>query len=188
MDAPDSVPPSVRLEGEKIRRTSLYVEVDHVETDDAHAKEDEWPPDGEVMGTSMIEKVESRVDPVENTESKSLRRGDELRGREDERVESREVEGKLGEQSKDDGCQQDGRTCDTGGATSGTSHNSKRVGAGPLTEDEANQHRNSKPNVTTGVPRPPTSLPYDTPRPTHIANPPRRHGRLKMQPTKVSQA
>jgi hypothetical protein len=40
-DAPDSVPPSVRLEGERNRRTSLNVDVDDVETDDDHAEDDD---------------------------------------------------------------------------------------------------------------------------------------------------
>ncbi|KIJ05642.1 hypothetical protein PAXINDRAFT_21119, partial [Paxillus involutus ATCC 200175] len=40
-DAPDSVPPSVRLEGERNRRTSLNVDVDVVETDDNHAEDDD---------------------------------------------------------------------------------------------------------------------------------------------------
>ncbi|KIJ10121.1 hypothetical protein PAXINDRAFT_16827 [Paxillus involutus ATCC 200175] len=41
--------------------------------------EEEWVDgrDGEVMGTSTIEKVESRVDPVENAKLKSSKRGDE---------------------------------------------------------------------------------------------------------------
>ncbi|KIK76305.1 hypothetical protein PAXRUDRAFT_835406 [Paxillus rubicundulus Ve08.2h10] len=34
--------------------------------------------------------------------------------------------------------------------------------------------------------RPPTPLPIATPRPTHLTNPPRRRGRLKAAPTKVS--
>ncbi|KIJ07342.1 hypothetical protein PAXINDRAFT_19455, partial [Paxillus involutus ATCC 200175] len=46
-DAPDSVPPSVRLEGEKIRRTSLCVELTDVETndvDETSAEEAGRPP------------------------------------------------------------------------------------------------------------------------------------------------
>jgi hypothetical protein len=40
-DAPGQPPPSVRLEGEKNKASSLYVEVDHVETDDDHAEDDD---------------------------------------------------------------------------------------------------------------------------------------------------
>ncbi|KIJ13525.1 hypothetical protein PAXINDRAFT_13642 [Paxillus involutus ATCC 200175] len=208
-DAPGSQPPSVRLEGEKDKALSLYVEANHDEADDHDVgtvdhdtqqsprrpvgtqdgdtrppsepteppdeKERERGVDGEFRGTSTVEEVET----VEGVEPNASRRIDEPGDEGNEELRSREVEGELGDQSEGDGCQRDGRTIDTGDATSGTTPDSKQVKAGPLTEDEANQHRNGKPNVTTGVPRPPTSLPYDTPRPTHIANPPRRRGRLK---------
>jgi hypothetical protein len=61
--------------------------------------------------------------------------------------ESREVEGERGGQSEDDGCQRDGRTNDTGDATSSASCDSKRVEAAPLADDEDGQQRNGKPDV-----------------------------------------
>ncbi|KIJ08147.1 hypothetical protein PAXINDRAFT_18692, partial [Paxillus involutus ATCC 200175] len=189
MNSPGSKPPSVGLEGERIRRSSLHVEADDVKTNDDRVEnghntqqsprrpvgttdgderrpngpteppdEEEWADgrDGEVTGTSTIEKVESRVDPVENAESKSSRRGDEPRGREDEGVETREVEGEERGQSEGDGCQRDGRTIDTGDATSGTTPDSKRVEAGPLADDETSQQRNGRPNVSNHSPTPST--------------------------------
>ncbi|KIJ08782.1 hypothetical protein PAXINDRAFT_18099 [Paxillus involutus ATCC 200175] len=240
-DAPDSVPPSVRLEGERIRLTSLYIEVDDAETDNDHPEDNDRdendhdtqqsprrpvgttdgderrpngptePPDeekgadggyGEQEVESTIKHVETTkpgqvevkevehvegVEDVKDVKSRESRRGDEPRGRGDNGVETREVEGEERGQSEDDGCQRDGRTCDTDGATSGTSHDSKRVGAGPLAEDEASQQRNGKPSTTKHVPGPPTPHPYNTTRPTHHANPPRRRGRLKLPPTNVSQ-
>ncbi|KIJ10219.1 hypothetical protein PAXINDRAFT_16729 [Paxillus involutus ATCC 200175] len=183
-DVPGSLPPSVQLEGEKIRCTSLHVKLTDVEmndVDETSAEEDGRPPgqskarkpprdpvgtpdgnmrrpngpteppdeeewadgrDGEVTGTSTTEKVELRVDPVENTGSKLSRRGDKPRGREDKRVESKEVEGELGEQSEDDGCQRDGRTNDAGDATSSASCDSLRVKTGTLADDEAGQQHN----------------------------------------------
>ncbi|KIJ12433.1 hypothetical protein PAXINDRAFT_14757 [Paxillus involutus ATCC 200175] len=49
-DAPDSVPPSVRLEGERNRRTSLNIEVDDVETDDNHTQQPSRHPVGTTDG------------------------------------------------------------------------------------------------------------------------------------------
>ncbi|KIJ05069.1 hypothetical protein PAXINDRAFT_21646, partial [Paxillus involutus ATCC 200175] len=200
---PDSKPPSVRLEGESGKQSSLNVKSTDVEDDpddqttprdpagmqdgDTHPPNEPTEPpdeegrrDGEVRG-------KSRVQTVETDESSQ---GDQAEGEGDEgdkRVKSRAVEGEIGGQSEGVGGHQDGRTNDTGDVAGSTSCESGRLETSPLTEDEANQHRNGKPNVTTGIPRPPTSLPYDTPRPTHIANPPRCRGRLKTAPTKVSQ-
>ncbi|KIJ07197.1 hypothetical protein PAXINDRAFT_19600 [Paxillus involutus ATCC 200175] len=208
-DAPDSVPPSVRIEGERNRLTSLYVEVNHVETDDDHAEDDDHtqPPSRHPVGTTDGDERrpsepteppdekhgEREVDgelgdksKVETRRSKKSRRGDEPRGREDEESRSREVEGKEGGQSEGDACQRDGRTNDTGDATSSASCNSSRVETGALAEHEDGQHRDGIRNASMNVPGPPSPLPYAMPRPTHIANPPRRRGRLKSPPTKVS--
>ncbi|KIJ12712.1 hypothetical protein PAXINDRAFT_14470 [Paxillus involutus ATCC 200175] len=206
-DAPGSQPPSIRLEGEKDKASSLYVEVDHVETDDDHTqqpsrhpvgttdgnercpseptepldkKERERGVDGEVRGTSTVKEVE-------DAKSKSSRRVDEPGDDRDDGDESREVEDERGGQSEDDVCQQDGRTYDTGDATSSVNRNSKRVEAAPLADDKDGQQRNGKPDVTKHVPGPPTPHPSNTNQPTHHANPPRRHGRLKTLPTNVSQ-
>ncbi|KIJ09605.1 hypothetical protein PAXINDRAFT_17310 [Paxillus involutus ATCC 200175] len=257
--SPGSVPPSVRLEGERIRLTSPYIEVDDVEATTPDSKppsirlkgesgkqsslnvkstdvEDDpddqttprdpagmqdgdmrppngptEPPDeekgadggyGEQEVESTIKHVETTepgrveveevkhvegVEDVKDVETNASRRVDEPGDEEVEELRSRGVEGETGGQSEDDGCQRDGRTCDTGGATSGTSHDSKRVRAGPLAEDEASQQRNGKPSMTKHVPGPPTPHPSDTTRPTHLANPPRHRGRLKSPPTNVSQ-
>ncbi|KIJ04995.1 hypothetical protein PAXINDRAFT_21725, partial [Paxillus involutus ATCC 200175] len=217
-DAPDSVPPSVRLEGERNRLTSLYVEVDHVETDDDHAEDDDHaqqpsrhpvgtpdgderrpseptePPDEkdgerEVDGELGVKsKVKTRVETVKGVEPNASRRVDEPGDEGNEESRSREVEGEARGQSEGDDCQRDGRTNDTGDATSSASCDSLRVETGALAEHEDGQQQNGTQNVSTNVPTPPTPLPYDTKRPTHHANPPRRRGRLKSPPTKVSQA
>ncbi|KIJ05737.1 hypothetical protein PAXINDRAFT_21032, partial [Paxillus involutus ATCC 200175] len=102
-DAPDSVPPSVRLEGERNRRTSLNVDVVDVETDDNHAEDDDHtqqpsrhpvgtpdgdlrrpngptePPDeekGARRGNGEM-KVDRRVETVEEVEMNASRRVDE---------------------------------------------------------------------------------------------------------------
>ncbi|KIJ08169.1 hypothetical protein PAXINDRAFT_18670, partial [Paxillus involutus ATCC 200175] len=193
-------------------RTSLNVDVVDVETDDNHAEDDDHtqqpsrhpvgtpdgdlrrpngptePPDeekGARRGNGEM-KVDRRVETVEEVEMNASRRVDEPGDEEVEESRSRGVEGETGGQSEDDGCQRDGRTIDTGDATSGTTPDSKRVEAGPLADDEDGQQRNGKPDVTKHVPGPPTPHPSDTTRPTHLANPPRRRGRLKTPPTNVS--
>ncbi|KIJ05131.1 hypothetical protein PAXINDRAFT_21585 [Paxillus involutus ATCC 200175] len=138
----------------------------------------------EGVGTKKSRRVDKPE--VEEVETKSSRRGDEPRGREDEESRSREVEGKEGGQSEGDACQRDGRTNDTGDATSSASCNSSRVETGALAEHEDGQHRDGIRNASMNVPGPPSPLPYAMPRPTHITNPPRRRGRLKSPPTKVS--
>ncbi|KAF8833137.1 hypothetical protein BDN67DRAFT_1017906 [Paxillus ammoniavirescens] len=128
--APGSVPPSVRLKGEKNKVTSLHVETNDVETeDDDHVEEDPddqnpprnpvgttdgdkrhpngptEPPDkkeGE-RGVNGELKVETTVETVENVESRESSRVDEP---EDEGVErelrSKEVEDELGGTVEDD--------------------------------------------------------------------------------------
>ncbi|KIJ09850.1 hypothetical protein PAXINDRAFT_17104, partial [Paxillus involutus ATCC 200175] len=165
-DAPDSVPLSVRLEGERNRLTSLYVEVDHVETDDDHAEDDDHaqqpsrhpvgttdgderrpseptePPD-EKHGEREVDGELGDKSKVETRRSKKSRRGDEQRGREDEESRSREVEDKAGGQSDDEDGHRDGRMIDTGSPTSGTSHDSLRVETGALADNEASQQCNA---------------------------------------------
>ncbi|KIJ06232.1 hypothetical protein PAXINDRAFT_20565 [Paxillus involutus ATCC 200175] len=212
-DAPGSQPPSVRLEGEKDKASSLYVEFDHVGTDDDHAEDDDYtqqpsrhpvgttdgderrpskptePPD-EKEGDRGVDGKSSRVEGVEGVESKTSRRVDKPGGKgdegDDEELRSREVEDKAGGQSDDEDGHRDGRTIDTGSPTSGTSHDSLRVETGALADNKAGQQCNGKPNVSTNSPGPSTPFPYITKRPTHIANPPRRRGRLKTLSTNVS--
>ncbi|KAF8839059.1 hypothetical protein BDN67DRAFT_1012597 [Paxillus ammoniavirescens] len=175
--APGSVPPSVRLEGERNGLTSLNVGVDDVETNGDHVKVDhktQKPPRGPV-GTQDGDmrcpnepteppdddkgarrgKVESRIKPVETKES---RRGDEPRGRGVEEMKSKEVEVETGDQNGVDDSHRDGRMNDTG-----------------------------RPDITKYTPGPHTPHPSDTTRPTHLTNPPQRRGRLKSTPTNVSQ-
>ncbi|KAF8837634.1 hypothetical protein BDN67DRAFT_1013711 [Paxillus ammoniavirescens] len=174
-DASGSIPPSVRLEGEKIRPSSLYVKAIHVETDDNDVQDDHndhdtqqsprrpvgtpdsdehrpngptEPPDekdGEREVDSELgdkSKVEMRVEMVERVETKELSRVGQPGGRGVEETKSREVKDELGGTDKDDSCQRDGRTCDTGDAMSSTSCDSGRVEAGLLAEDEEGQQRN----------------------------------------------
>ncbi|KAF8834070.1 hypothetical protein BDN67DRAFT_633140 [Paxillus ammoniavirescens] len=102
-------------------------------------------------------------------------------------TKSREVKDELGGTDEDDGCQRDGRMCDTGDATSSTSCDSGRVKAGLLAEDKEGQQRNDMRKASKHVPGPPTPHPSDTTRPTHLTNPPRHQGQLKSTPTNVSQ-
>ncbi|KIJ12073.1 hypothetical protein PAXINDRAFT_15101 [Paxillus involutus ATCC 200175] len=139
----------------------------------------------EVKGTSTVKEVKD----IKDIKSRESRRGDEPRGRGGNGVETREVEGEERGQSKDDACRRDGRTIDTGDATSSASCNSLRVETGALADDKAGQQCNGKLRVSTNSPEPstpPTPLPYATKRPTHHPNLPHRQGRLKMAPTNVS--
>ncbi|KIJ11552.1 hypothetical protein PAXINDRAFT_15548 [Paxillus involutus ATCC 200175] len=129
----------------------------------------------------------------ESVKSKKSRRVNKPGGKGDEGDEgdveesrSREAEDKARGQSDDEDGQRDGRTIDTGSPTSGTSHNSLQVETGALADNEAGQQCNGKPNISTNSPGPSMPFPYATRRPTHLANPPRHHGRLKTQPTNVS--
>ncbi|KIJ12438.1 hypothetical protein PAXINDRAFT_14762 [Paxillus involutus ATCC 200175] len=213
-DAPDSVPPSVRLEGERNRLTSLYVEVDHVETDDDHAEDDDHaqqpsrhpvgttdgderrpseptePPDekhGEREVDSKLgdkSKVETRVETVEGVGTKKSRRVDKP---EVEEVETRgRAERQRGRRVEVERSRGQGR-----GPERSASCNSSRVETGALAKHETSQQHNGKPRASTSSPEPstpPTPLPYATKRPTHHPNPPRRRGRLKTRPTRVSTA
>ncbi|KIJ04991.1 hypothetical protein PAXINDRAFT_21728, partial [Paxillus involutus ATCC 200175] len=234
--APEDKPPSVRLEGERIRLTSPYVDIDDVEattpdskppsvrlegesgkqsslnvksTDD-HDHDDQPTPRGPVgtpdgdsrrpngpteppdeekgarRGNGEM-KVNRRVETVEEVETEESRRVDEPGDEEVEESRSKEVEGEIGDQSEEEGCQRDGRTNDTGDATSSASCNSSRVETDALADDEAGQQCNGKPRASTSSPGPSTPLPYASRRPTHQVNPPRRRGRLKSPPTNVSQ-
>ncbi|KIJ19289.1 hypothetical protein PAXINDRAFT_7789 [Paxillus involutus ATCC 200175] len=220
-DAPGSQPPSVRLEGEKDKASSLYVEANHVEADDdddgtvdhdhdtqQSPRRPVGTPDGdkrrpngpteppdEKEGDRGVDGESSRVGGVEGVETQTSRRVDEPGGKgdegDDEESRLREVEGKEGDQSEDDGCQRDGRTNDAGDATSSASCDSLRVETDALADDEAGQQCNSKPRASTSSPEPstpPTPFPYATRRPTHHVNPPRRRGRLKTLSTNVSRA
>ncbi|KIJ16558.1 hypothetical protein PAXINDRAFT_11008 [Paxillus involutus ATCC 200175] len=125
---PDNNPPSVRLKGESGKLTSLNVEptdvepdVDDIEDNHNDHRTPRGPvgtPDGDERRPNEPTEPPDEAEGVEKVKSKLSRQGDELRGREDKRVKSREVEGELGEQSEDNGCQRDGRTCN---ATSSTS-------------------------------------------------------------------
>ncbi|KIJ09204.1 hypothetical protein PAXINDRAFT_17700 [Paxillus involutus ATCC 200175] len=120
-NSPGSKPPSVQLEGERIRLMSLYVEVDDAETVDDHTHEPTEPLDEE-KGSNQIElklrtsRESSRVDETDG-------KGDEGTKMKGEKL--KEVENEARDQSEGKGCQRDGRMCDMGSATSGTSHNSK---------------------------------------------------------------
>ncbi|KIJ07582.1 hypothetical protein PAXINDRAFT_19235 [Paxillus involutus ATCC 200175] len=213
-DTPGSQPPSVRLEGEKDKASSLYVEaddndvgtVDHdhdtqqsprrpVGTPDGDKRRPNGPtePPDEKEGDRGVDGESSRVGGVEGVETQTSRRVDEPGGKgdegDDEESRSREVEGKEGDQSEDDGCQRDGRTNDAGDATSSASCNSLRVETDALADDEAGQQCYGKPRASTSSPEPstpPTPFPYATRRPTYHVNPPRRRGHLKTKPTNVS--
>ncbi|KAF8833195.1 hypothetical protein BDN67DRAFT_1017842 [Paxillus ammoniavirescens] len=149
--APEDKPPSVQLEGESGKASSLYVEADHVEADDAdvgmvnhdhntqqsprrpvgmpdgdeHRPNRPTEPPDEKEGEREVDGELGEKSKVEmradKVETKELRRGNEPRGRGGSREESKEVEAKAGDQNSKDDCQRDGRTNDMGHPTSGTS-------------------------------------------------------------------
>ncbi|KAF9232028.1 hypothetical protein BU15DRAFT_81710 [Melanogaster broomeanus] len=100
------------------------------------------------------------------------------------RSQSRRVEGEIGDQSEGNGSGQDHGPSSDDGATSGTSCDSKQVKRGPLAEDEAHQDRWYMHRLRNDIPEPCTPPTNRPKRPTKPANPPRRRGRLKMQPAK----
>jgi hypothetical protein len=102
-----------------------------------------------------------------------------------EQVESGDVGDDLERWGDGDGDQRGGRRGEMDGATSGARRDSKRVETGPLAEDETDQHGQREREMA-HVPRPSTPHPIDHRHPTDQPNPPRRRGRLKTRPTKVS--
>ncbi|KIJ10570.1 hypothetical protein PAXINDRAFT_16409 [Paxillus involutus ATCC 200175] len=118
--SPGSVPPSIGLEGEKSKRSSLNVEPMDVQTNDVDVEDDHdnqtmprgpvgtpdgdtrrpnrptEPPDEEKGGQRRNGQQETTVREVE---SKMSSRDVESRGREDERDKSRKVEGEVGDQN-----------------------------------------------------------------------------------------
>ncbi|KAF8834232.1 hypothetical protein BDN67DRAFT_1016714 [Paxillus ammoniavirescens] len=173
--SPGSEPPSVRLEGERNKATSLNIELTKVKTVDDNVEEDQddqkpprdsvGTPDGDDRRPNELteppdEDEGARGGNSEVTDESS--RVDEPKGKGDEgadkRAESREVEGEVRDKVKGNDGHRDGRTNDTG-----------------------------RPDVTKHIPGPHTPHPSDTTRPTHLTNPPRHRGRLKSTPTNVSQ-
>ncbi|KAF8836669.1 hypothetical protein BDN67DRAFT_1014489 [Paxillus ammoniavirescens] len=145
------------------------------------------PPD-EKEGEQGVDSESTVESTVERVESKTSSQVDQPGGRGVEReTRSKEVKDKLGGKVEDDECQRDGRMSDTGDAMSSTSCDSGRVEAGLLAENEEGQQRNDMRKASKHVPGPPTPHPSNTTRPTHLTNPPRHRGRLKMTPTDVSQ-
>ncbi|KAF8838501.1 hypothetical protein BDN67DRAFT_1013030 [Paxillus ammoniavirescens] len=196
-------PPSVRLEGERIRVTSRHVKTDDVEMeDDDHVEEDpdnqnlprnpvgttdgdEHRPNGpteppdEKEGERGVDgelKVEMRVEMVENVKSRESSQVDQPGGRGVEETKLREVEDKLGGTDEDNSCQQDGRMNDMGDQTSSASCDSQRVETSALAEDKVGQHRDSTRNVSMDAPGPPTPSKKYSKRPAYHVNPPRHRG------------
>ena len=103
-------------------------------------------------------------------------------GHRGERVKLGGDEGDRERQSCGNGNDTDGRRGVKDGATSGTRRDSKRVETRPLAEDETDQHGQRK-HTTGDASTPPT---IDPRRPTDHPNPPRRRGRLKTRPRRIS--
>ena len=80
----------------------------------------------------------------------------------------------------------DGKGCRMDGATSGARRDSKRVETDPLAIEQEGQHKRRK-RTTSDVPRPSTPPPIHPRRPAEPVDPPRRRGRLKSRPRRVSQ-
>ncbi|KAF8839610.1 hypothetical protein BDN67DRAFT_1012200 [Paxillus ammoniavirescens] len=188
-DTPDSVPPSVQLEGEKIRPSSLYVEADHIKTDDHEVEVDhetQKPPRGPV-GTQHGD-MRCPNEPTEPPdEEEGARRGNgDMKvdrrpgGRGVEETKSREVEDELGGTDEDDDCQRDGRTNNTDAAMSSTSCDSLRVETGALADDEASQQCNA-----TYSPPQSTTLPWTPQADTYKRQQARAYGVRTMSNSRV---
>ena len=108
-------------------------------------------------------------------------------GHVDEEDESGDVEGDRERRNDGDGIEMDVEWCRTDSATSGAHRDLKRVGSRPLAGVEASQHGRRR-RTTAHVPEPSTLPPEHHRRPTDYANPPRRRGRIKTKPRRVSQA
>ena len=102
-----------------------------------------------------------------------------------ERDESGGDEGDRERQSDGDSDEMEGRRGGKDGATSGARRDSKRVDTTPLTAGEPGQHGRRK-RRTTSAPEPATPPSIDPRRPTDHPNPPRRRGRLKTRPRRIS--
>jgi hypothetical protein len=137
MKAPDSKPPSVRLEGETVktpcghdgRRRALSQRAHRAPRRSGKGARGKWRAKGYVKGQ------DHRVDQPEDERVEPGDRGVE-------ETKSKEVKGKIGGQSEGDGGHRDGRMIDTGSPTSGTSHDSKRVETGVLPDNETSQQHN----------------------------------------------
>ncbi|KAF8832994.1 hypothetical protein BDN67DRAFT_1018085 [Paxillus ammoniavirescens] len=159
MDPPGSQPLTIRLEGERIRVTSLHVETadnDHAEEDpdnqnpprnpvgmtdgDEHHPNGPTEPPDEKEGERGVD-GKLKVKTVKNVESRESSRVDEP---EDEGVERetrlKEIEDELGGTVEDNRGHRDGRTNDMGDQMSSASYDSQRVETGALAEDKVSQH------------------------------------------------
>ena len=106
-------------------------------------------------------------------------------GRLGERDGLGDVEDDLERWSDGEGDEMDGKPGGKDGAMSGARRDSKRVDTTPLTAGEMGQYGRRK-RGTADVPEPATPPSIDPRRPTDHPNPPRRRGRLKMNPSEVS--
>jgi hypothetical protein len=125
--------------------------------------------------------VRDERDVETNAPSREMPPGDP----EGDQIEPGDVESGRERQSVGDGDQAGGSRGWMDGATSGARRDSKRVETTPLAEGETGQHERRK-RTTTDAPGP-SEPPPDHPRSlTDYVDPPRRRGRLKTRPRKVS--
>ena len=101
-----------------------------------------------------------------------------------ELASARGVEGDWTRRNNVQGIGYDGRRGGKHGVTSGTGHDSKRVGTRLLAGDKSGQHGKRK-HAKTDVPGPSRPPPSHLRRPTEPVDPPRRRGRLKARPRKI---
>ncbi|KIJ08523.1 hypothetical protein PAXINDRAFT_18350 [Paxillus involutus ATCC 200175] len=144
-DTPGSQPPSVRLEGEKDKALSLYVEAYHIEADDNdigmvdHDHDTQQSPRRPVGTPDGNEHRPSK--PTEPPDEKEGGQGVDDEGVVDK---SREVKGQIEGQSEgEDGDPNGGTNDNEDDATSGTTPKSKQVEAEPLADDETSQQRDA---------------------------------------------
>jgi hypothetical protein len=105
----------------------------------------------------------------------------------DDQEASRDVEGDWSRESDGDGVGYNGRRDGKDGATSGARRDSQRVATKPLAGDKG-QSQQVERDITMDIPEASTPPPNYPKRPVELPNPPRRRGRMKSRPRKISQA
>ena len=118
-------------------------------------------------------------------ETNALCRDNRPGGHSGERVESGEVGGKRERQCDGNGVGYDGRRCRKDGATSSARRESKRLKTRLLAETEEGQYERRH-HMTDYAPGPSTPPPCYARSLSAYVDPPRRQGRLKPQPRRVS--
>ena len=147
-------------------------------------------PDGETAVRDGTQRAQGRPTGIRDervVETNTLRRGIGPGGHRGEQVATGDVERDWKRQNDVEGVGCDWNGDRKGGATSAARRDSKRVETDALAAYQEDQHEQRQ-QTTSDVPEP-SNPPHNYPRRPHThPNPPRRRGRLKTKPTRVSQS